>query len=151
MRKRNRDVEAGSRPVECFYCPKGAKKVPFNTLKRHTESHHGPPDQFPPRTKDATPLSAFFAAKAKKKKLCKGLTSAEEHNDTGDATVKNVSEATDSERPSWFTSLMNILNTLTSLLNPFRNAASSLEKSASRIEKMLQERNQTDADIRSSY
>ena len=46
---------------------------------------------------------------------------------------------------------MNILNTLTSLLNPFRNAASFLENSASRIEKMFQERNQTDADIRSSY
>ena len=73
MRKRNRDIEPGSRPVECFYCPQGSPKVPFNLLPRHTKNTHGAKNLFPPRTKDATPIQDFFAKKNKKPKVEKAV------------------------------------------------------------------------------
>ena len=63
MRKRDRTTESSSRFISCYYCPPNAPTVAFNTLTRHTERLHESAKLFPPRTKDAVPLSDFFARK----------------------------------------------------------------------------------------
>ena len=66
-KKRDRKSEPSSRPVDCYYCPKGADKVPFNNLDRHTERVHGSKILFPPWTKDFVPLSDFFSQSKRRK------------------------------------------------------------------------------------
>ena len=110
MSKRSRALEPGSRPVECCYCPPGSPKVPFNLLKRHTKSTHGPPALYPPRTKDADPIQDFFAKKAKKPKIEKTPKPAK-------AEPQSAPESNSKPQNSlWLTTLLNILNILISLL-----------------------------------
>ena len=60
MPKRDRANEPSSRLVFCYYCSKDAPKVPFNTLERHTERHHGPLKLFPARTRDMKNVSKML-------------------------------------------------------------------------------------------
>ena len=61
MPKRDRANEPSSRLVFCYYCSKDAPKVPFNTLERHTERHHGPLKLFPARTRDTKNVSKMLS------------------------------------------------------------------------------------------
>ena len=61
MPKRNRANEPSSRLVFCYYCSKDAPKVPFKTLERHTERHHGPLKLFPARTRDTKNVSKMLS------------------------------------------------------------------------------------------
>ena len=122
MSKRTRALEPGSRPVECCYCPPGSPKVPFNLLKRHTKSTHGPPALYPPRTKDAVPIQDFFAKKAKKPKIEKTPKPAK-------AEPQSAPESNSKPQNSpWLTSLLNIPNTFISLLKLHYKAAAPLLK-----------------------
>ena len=94
-----------------------------------TEIKHGDPKFFPPREKGI--MSIFeFSQKKKKQKVEKKPepdTSPSKSNVTSTSLLSRLSSA---------------VSSLFELLNPFRNAVSSLEKSADKIEKLLQDKDE---------
>ena len=71
-------------------------------------------------------------------------------NAIGEVSDTATSE-TASDQNSWFSKFTSIFSMLSSLVAPFRSAASSLEKSASRIEAAMDSRNSEDRHVRTSY
>ena len=114
------------RTVKCYYC---SDELKLKNLSRHTEIKHGDPNLFPPREKGI--MSIFeFSQKKKKQKVEKKPepdTSPSKSNVTSTSLLSRLSSA---------------ISSLFELLNPFRNAVSSLEKSADKIEKLLQDKDE---------
>ena len=125
MSSKLRKRKPSERVVNCFYCSEG---LLFKNLERHTEQQHGNKKLFPPREKGIMSLLEF--TQKKKQKVDHGQQKQREQPTENSLTTlvqKIVIQISDA------------VKSLFSLLSPFRNAVSSLEKSADKIEKLLQE------------
>ena len=125
MSSKLRKRKPSERVVNCFSCSEG---LLLKNLERHTEQQHGNKKLFPPREKGIMTLLEF--TQKKKQKVDHGQQKQREQPTENSLTTlvqKIVIQISDA------------VKSLFSLLSPFRNAVSSLEKSADKIEKLLQE------------
>ena len=132
MSSKLRKRKPSERVVKCFYCSEG---LLFKNLERHTEQQHGNKKLFPPREKGIMSLLEF-TQKKKKQKVDHGQQKQREQPTENSLTtlVQKI-----------LIQISDAVKSLFSLLSPFRNAVSSLEKSADKIEKLLQEEHETRA------
>ena len=103
----------------------------MKSLERHTLRAHGDPKVFPPREKGVLSLMEF-AQKKKKQKVSR------EQEKVDEAPVDSCADET--SLLARISQISAAVATLFGLVNPFRNAVSSLEQSTKKLEKLLDEK-----------
>ena len=136
MSSKKKKRKPSERVVKCLYC---SEELLFKNLERHTEKQHGNKKLFPPREKGVMSLMEF-TQKKKKQKVNHDHEQQQQREQTEDSLTNSSAEG-----KSLLCQISDAVKLLFSLLNPFRNAVSSLEKSADKIEKLFQEEHETRA------
>ena len=127
------------RIVKCYYC---SEELQVKHLERHTKRSHGDNKTFPPRVKGVLSLMEF--SQKKKQKVNPRPGRPRPHPESYLADKKNTDDPARTGEKSLL-SLSQISDTVRSffaLLNPFRNAVSSLVKSTKKIEELLQDKDE---------
>ena len=131
------------RLVSCYYGKYDELQIEFKNLGRHTERAHGPSSQYPPREKgQRTLLDCMLANKQAK------VNPAEEKSKLH---PEDNSSATSSLTLTSFTAVFSAFQSLLGLLNPFREAVGSIEKLATRLEALFEEKNVIREDWLKTY
>ena len=128
------------RMVKCYYC---SEELQIKHLERHTNRSHGDNKSFPPRVKGVLSLMEF--AQKKKQKVDHRPGRPRPHPEPSLSEKKKTDARADEKSLLSLSQISDTVSSLFALLNPFRNAASSLVKSTKKIEKQLQDKD----DIRS--
>ena len=105
----------------------------MKSLERHTLRAHGDPKVFPPREKGVLSLMEF-AQKKKKQKVSR------EQEKVDEAPVDSCADET--SLLARISQISAAVATLFGLVNPSRNAVSSLEQSTKKLEKLLDEKDE---------
>ena len=105
----------------------------MKSLERHTLRAHGDPKVFPPREKGVLSLMEF-AQKKKKQKVSR------EQEKVDEAPVDSCADET--SLLARISQISAAVATLFGLVNPFRNAVSSLEQSTKKLKKLLGEKDE---------
>ena len=138
-----RKRKPSERLVSCYYCKDDEPQIEFKNLERHTERVHGPSSQYPPREKGQTTLFDCMPAN-KRGKVYHAQKKSNIH-------TEDHSSATSSLTLTSFTAVLSAFQSLLGLLYPFREAVGSIEKSATRLEALLEEKNVTREETLKTY
>ena len=128
------------RMVKCYYC---SEELQIKHLERHTKRSHGDNKLFPPRVKGVLSLMEF--AQKKKQKVDHRPGRPRPHPELSLSEKKKTDARADEKSLLSLSQISETVSSFFALLNPFRNAVSSLVKSSKKIEKLLQDKD----DIRS--
>ena len=152
MPKRDRAKEASSRLVECYYCN---DSVRFKDLQSHYDNKHG---KQPARMKGVQSIGEFFAKK--QKKGYQPTVALEEATHTrsilpqAPSPTPAIPQTSENDPPSAGNASTNKMSFLSSIINqlsgmvfsliyltsPLKEASSSLERSAEKIENAILEK-----------
>ena len=146
-----RKRKPSERLVSCYYCQNDAPQIAFKNLERHTERIHGQKSRYPPREKGQKSIFDCIPPKKRGK-----VSRAQEKSEVPpeDRTSHSSSSTLLPMLTSLvanFTGILSAFQPLLDLLNPFREAVGSIEKSATRLEALFEEKNTKQMNTMKTY